>query len=87
MKCGCGHEKKLHNHQTDFCKVDGCGCCEFISNVAQWQEAKTRWDYESVEDERMWDEVFRQEQLEQEDNEPPSGSTDLSNHGGTTFCY
>ncbi len=44
--CGCGHEKALHNHQTDFCKVEGCGCCLFISDVAEWKEAKARWDWE-----------------------------------------
>ena len=85
--CGCGHEKAAHNHQTDFCKVEGCGCCQFISDVAEWKAAKARWDYESAEDDRAMDEVYRQEQSEREDNELPSGSTDLGNRGGTTFCY
>ncbi len=85
--CGCGHEKAFHNHETDSCKVEGCGCYEFIADVKEWQEAKARWDYEDAEDARMWDEVYRQEEQERADNEPPSGSTDLGNPGGTKFCY
>lgn len=85
--CGCGHEKVLHNHQTDFCKVEGCGCCSFISDVAEWKEAKARWDWEDAEEAKMWNEVYRLEQQERIDNEPPSGSTDLDNRGGTTFNY
>ena len=51
------------------------------------KESEARRDYEDAEDARIWDEVYRQEEQEREDNEPPSGSTDLGNRGGTTFCY
>ena len=85
--CGCGHDPVAHSHQTDACNVENCGCCEFIADPAAWKEAKARWDWEDAEDARMWDEVYRQEEQEREDNEPPSGSTDLGNRGGTTFCY
>jgi len=87
MTCGCTHEKELHNHGTDFCKVEGCGCCEFITNTEEWKEAKARWDWEAKEEDRMWEEVYAQEEQERKDNEPPSGWTDLGNPGGTKFCY
>lgn len=90
--CGCGHVKNEHNHHTNFCRVDGCiGCCEFIPNEKEWQRAKRRWDYESDLDKQIMAEAFHQEQQErrqrQFDNEYPSGSTDLGNHGGIVFCY
>ena len=89
--CGCGHDRATHNHETDFCKVEDCGCCEFISDIKEWREAKARWDYEDAEDARIDMELFWQENADrkarQEDNDPSSGSTDLGNRGGTTFCY
>jgi len=85
--CGCKHSKADHNHETDFCKIEGCGCQEFIVDENEWKEAKERWTYEAIEDERLESEAFHQEILEQEDNEFPSDWTDLDNPGGTKFCY
>jgi len=85
--CGCTHEKQVHNHSTDFCKIEGCVCQEFIPSEEEWKEAKERWDYESDIDERMLSEAFHQRDVARDDNEYPSGSTDLGNRGGTTFCY
>ena len=87
MVCGCTHEQELHDQEEYECKVKGCGCCQFITDVEEWKRMKERWDWEDAEDNRMWAEVRRQEQAEREDNEPPSGSTDLGNPGGTKFCY
>ncbi len=87
MTCGCGHDETIHNHQTDACKADDCGCCEFITDIQEWKNAKARWDWENAQDEGYEAEAFHQARLEREDNEPPSGSTDLGNLGGTTFCY
>jgi hypothetical protein len=81
MTCGCTHEKELHNHGTDFCKVEGCWCHEFISDIKEWKKAKFRWDWEDAEDSRLENEAFTQ------DNDESSGWTDLGNRGGTTFCY
>jgi len=91
MVCGCTHEQELHKHQTDSCKVEGCGCCQFILDIEEWKKAKARWDYEDAEDTRILDDMYRQGEAEaeqiREDNEPLSGSTDLGNRGGTEFCY
>ena len=35
----------------------------------------------------LWHNENTEREAEEEDNEPPSGSTDLGNRGGTTFCY
>ncbi len=85
--CGCTHDNAQHYHQIGSCMVEGCGCQEFIEDREKWQEEKERWVWESAEDERLLSEAFHQEQMEREDNEPPSGSTNLGNPGGTTFCY
>ena len=85
--CGCKHSEEQHNHSTDFCKVEGCGCQEFITDENEWREAKERWVYEGIEDERLLTEAFHQELLEQDDNGHGSGWTDLGNPGGTKFCY
>ena len=89
--CGCGHERADHNHGTDSCRFGDCGCCEFITDVERWKDEKARWDWEGTEDERILHKLFLEEhaarETEREDNEPPSGSTDLGNRGGTTFCH
>jgi hypothetical protein len=87
MICGCTHEKELHSHGTDFCKVEGCDCDIFISDIQKWKEEKARRDWEDAQDARIWDEVYAQEDVERADNDDSSGSTDLGNPGGTTFCW
>lgn len=86
--CGCGHEKREHNHQEDFCKVEGCiGCCEFIPDVKEWQKAKERWDYEADLDERIYAEIFAERRQRELDNDYPGGSTDYGNRGGMVFYW
>jgi hypothetical protein len=87
MTCGCTHEDHVHELKTNNCTVQDCRCYEFITDVEAWKYTKLRWEAEDAEDERAWDDVYRQEQRDREDNEPPSGWTDLGNPGGPTFCY
>ena len=87
MICGCTHKKEFHSHGTDFCKIEGCGCCEFITDMQEWKKAKARWDWENVEEAKAWNEICAQEEMERQDNKSPSGWTNLDNPGGTTFCY
>lgn len=67
--CGCTHSAADHYHLTDSCKISGCGCHEFIADESKWKEAKSEWDYEDAEDERLMSEAFHQERLEVEDND------------------
>jgi hypothetical protein len=89
--CGCGHSMVDHDHQRDFCTIESCHCHEFIADVEKWKAEIGRWEYEDAQDDKDDWEIFLQENDEREfrrqDNEEPSGTTDLGNRGGTTFCY
>jgi hypothetical protein len=61
--------------------------CDDGADPSLYEEDEGLLPYEDDEAERMWDEAYDQEEAEREDNGPTSGSTDLGNPGGTTFCY
>jgi hypothetical protein len=61
--------------------------CDDCTDPALYADDEDRQAWEDAEDNRLWTEAFHQEQLEQADNDESSGSTDLGNRGGTTFCW
>ena len=86
-----GSYQKAVNKEMDEQEKNRQDCVEFRKNKCDDDTNpdlyKDREAYEDAEDERLWQEVFDQELAEREDNGPSSGSTDLGNRGGTTFCY
>ena len=61
--------------------------CDDCTDPALYADQEERQASEDAEGELLDREAFHQEQLEQEDNDESSGSTDLGNPGGTTFCW
>jgi len=89
--CGSGHGIADHDEQCNFCKIESCHCHEFTPDVEEWKKKIDQWEQEDAQDDKDDWEIFLQENDEREfrrqDNEEPSGTTDLGNRGGTTFNY